>query len=239
MITGIVVALATEINSITQKKIKLGGLVQINANTLLAFSGMGVKNAAIASQELINHGSTRLISWGCASALNPSLRPGDLVIPQTIITATQERLTLSTPWLNHVVKMLAKFNPNTGVLVESNVIITTSLAKKALYKQHKAIALDMESGSIAQIARKNKIPMLAIRSIVDSANINLPKAINYSLNEQGDFRLLKLFEFLLTHPAELPELIKLACNFSAAKNKLKSVSRCLHTIVNFKPNISI
>jgi len=46
--------------------------------------------------------------------------------------------------------------------------------------------------------------------------------------------LSKLLWFLLTHPTELPGLIKLGLHFNAAKNKLKLVAKHLDIIVGFE-----
>jgi len=57
--------------------------------------------------------------------------------------------------------------------------------------------------------------------------MDLPKAINHSLNDEGDIVLSKLLLFIALHPAELPGLIKLGLHFNAAKNTLKLVAKQL------------
>jgi adenosylhomocysteine nucleosidase len=63
--------------------------------------------------------------------------------------------------------------------------------------------------------------------------MNLPRAINYSLNDQGEMVLRKLLLFLFLHPAELPGLIKLGLYFNAAKKTLKSISGHLDKVIDF------
>ena len=91
----------------------------------------------------------------------------------------------------------------------------------------------MESIAIARVAKQHTIAFLAIRAIADPVNMDLPQAINYSLNAQGDVVLGKLLLFLFLHPAELPGLIKLGLHFNAAKKTLKSVARHLDTVTDF------
>lgn len=234
MITGIVVALEDEISSLTSQKIIKGDCYFINEKTLVAFSGAGSKNATLACQLLINKGAKRLISWGCAAAIKVNLHPGDLVIPETLQTEEKELISLSTPWLHHVIDKLSSLNPHTGSLVESRTAVTTSADKKTIHKQTRAIALDMESISIAQIAKQNNLPVLVIRTIVDPLEMDLPKAVVYSLSAEGDIIMVKLLGYLLTHPTELPGLIKLGLHFKAAKNKLKLVARHLDIIIGFE-----
>ena len=242
MITGIIVALPDEINSLTSKKISKGDCVFIKETTLVACSGAGPKNATKASQLLINKGAKRLISWGCAAALKTNLHPGDLVIPQTLITEEQRQfsnLHLNTPWLENTLAHLSPLNPYTGSLAESSSIVAESAEKKLIHKQTRAIALDMESIAVAKTAIQHKLPVLVIRCIADPVSMSLPKAVSFALNDQGDVVLIKLLWFLFTHPKELPGLIKLALHFNAAKNKLKLVANQLDIIIGFEQNTAI
>ena len=236
MITGIIVALPDEINSLTSKKVNKGDCLFINDNTLITCSGAGPENAAKASLLLIDKGAERLISWGCAAALKANLHPGDLVVPQTLLTERHEELTIASPWLNDVLDLLSSLNPFTGSLVESSFIVADSLDKKSIYQQTRAIAVDMESIAIVKIAIQNNLPVLVIRCIADPVSMNLPKAVSYALNDQGDVVLVKLLWFLLTHLSELPGLIKLGLHFNAAKNKLKLVARHLDIMDGFEQN---
>ena len=236
MITGIIIALPDEVSSLTDKKIHKGDCVFINDNILVTCSGAGPENAKKASKLLINKGAKKLISWGCAAALKKNLHAGDLILPETLQTERQEDLTISSGWLNDVINHLSALNPHTGSLAESSSIVAESSAKKAIHKQTRAIALDMESIAIAKIAIQNNLPFLVIRCIADPVSMSLPKAVSYALNNEGDIVLPKLLWFLLTHPSELPSLIKLGLHFNAAKNKLKLVAKHLDIIAGFEQN---
>ncbi len=238
MITGIVVALADEISTLTKQKINKGECVFLNEKTLLAFSGVGPENATNASQLLIKNGAERLISWGCAAALKTNLKPGDLILPQILHCETTQQFSLTSPWFQQTLEQLSPLNPNTGSLAESSSIVAKSADKKALHKQTRAIAVDMESVAVARSAIKNKLPVMVIRSIADPVTMDLPNAVSYALNKHGDVVLAKLLYFLLTHPGELPDLIKLGLHFNAAKNKLKLVAEHLDTITGFDQNIA-
>ena len=236
MITGIIVALPDEISSLTRKKVKKGDCIFINDCTVITCSGAGPENAAKASQLLIAKGAKKLISWGCAAALKANLHPGDLVVPQTLLTERHEELTIASPWLNDALDQLSSLNPFTGSLVESSFIVADSLDKKSIHQQTRAIAVDMESIAIVKIAIQNNLPVLVIRCIADPVTMNLPKSVSYALNNQGEVVLVKLLWFLLTHPNELPGLIKLGLHFKAAKNKLKLVARHLDIMDGFEQN---
>ncbi len=242
MITGIVVALPDEVSSLFETKISKGDCVFINDKTLLVRSGAGPKNAAKATQLLIDQGAERLISWGCAAALKATLHPGDLVMPETLCPEEKDQfsqLSISSPWFEYVLNNLSILKPFTGSLAESATIVAKSSDKKLIHKQARAIALDMESIAVAKIAQENNMDTLVIRCIADPVTMDLPQAVCYALNQQGDIVIIKLLWFLLTHPKELPSLITLGLNFNAAKNKLKLVAKHLDTIIGFEQDQAI
>lgn len=236
MITGIVIALTDEINSISRKKINKGDCVFITEHILVCCSGAGSANARIASQQLIDKGANKLISWGCAAALSPDLKPGDLILPEILLTENLDQIATSIDWLNKAKQQLHDLAPHTGSLVESSSIVAETGAKKHIYQQSAAIALDMESIAVAQTAREHNLPSLVIRCIADPVDMSLPNAISYSMNSEGEVQLSKLLGFLFTHPSELPGLIKLGLHFNSAKNKLKLVAKQLDIIVGFEQN---
>lgn len=228
MITGIVVALPEELSTLTSKKIDKGCCVFITDAIVLAYSGAGANNARTASELLIAQGATRLISWGCAAALSETLKPGDLVLADTLIDAEGAQIGIHPDWHRFTKNLLSTtLKVHTGSLAESNSIVATGKDKKHRHTQTGAIALDMESVAIAKVAQKNNLPFLAIRAIADPVNMDLPKAITQALNDEGDIVLGKLLSFIALHPAELPGLIKLGLHFNAAKNTLKLVAKQL------------
>lgn len=238
MITGIIIALPDEINSLTHLKINKGDCVFINENTLVSCSGAGPENAAKASQNLINLGAERLISWGCAAALSADLKPGDLVLAEQLHAENGNVFSIQSSWLNYSKEQLLPLGIHSGLLAESSTIIAKSSEKQSINTQTTAIALDMESIAIAKTAQQHNFDTLVIRCIADPVSMSLPRAVSNALNTEGDVVLSKLLWFLATHPSELPGLIKLGLHFNAAKNKLKLVAKQLDTIINFEPRVS-
>jgi adenosylhomocysteine nucleosidase len=239
VITGIVVALPQELTTLTKtnRKIVKGGFVTLSESLLLAYSGAGANNAHAAAELLIAQGATRLISWGCAAALSPSLQSGNLVLADNLITADGDTLTIDSHWFRHVKTGLEKLALNnafalrTGDLLESKTLVAKSLEKQQLYQQSKAVALDMESVAIAKVAQARSLPFLAIRAIADPVSMDLPEAVRVALNDQGDVDMGKLIRFFLTHPSEIKGLCALGQQFNAAKNTLTSVGNALPTVL--------
>lgn len=240
MITGLVVALPEELTTLTQKKIAKGDFYYIDDKLIIAYSGAGAVNAEVASEQLIAKGVTRLISWGCAAALDDSLKSGDLVLADKLLDVKNYEFNVNVDWHNHVKETLTKdFVVNTGVLTESLGIVSSSKDKKKLSELTGAMALDMESIAIAKVAMEHNLPFLAIRVIADTVNMNLPLAINYSLNTQGEIVMKKLLFFLLLHPTELFGLIMLGLHFNVAKKTLRAIAVHLEPLTNFDLSTSI
>ncbi|MCK5356301.1 MAG: phosphorylase [Methyloprofundus sp.] len=231
MITGILVALPEELRTLTQSRLKQGDCISVANNILVTLSGAGPENATAATRTLIDRGAKQLISWGCAGALAPQLKAGDLVIPSAILATNNIQLATQDHWSQLIIKSLEQsIKCYNGQLFESGSVINLAQDKAEQYQQTRALAVDMESAALARAAQQAGIPFVAIRSIVDSADQDLPKAIDYAMTAKGVISLPKLMLYLCTHPAELIGLIKLGMNFNSARKTLKKVASQLAQI---------
>lgn len=233
MITGIVVALPEEISTLTSKKIAKGECAFINDKVLLAYAGAGESNARQAAQLLVSQGVSQLISWGCAAALAAHLNPGDLVLAENVLSLDGE-YPVDPSWQQACHRLLSgSVVVESGRLFTSKQLVSSSLEKQQIQQQTSAIALDMETAAIAQVAQQHGLPFLVVRAIADPASMDLPQAVAYALNADGHVELTKLLSFLFRHPSELPGLIKLGLHFSAAKKTLLVAAKQLQKIASF------
>lgn len=242
MIAGIVVALPEELVTLAKfpgfsgkPRLPKGSYRLIAENLLIAYSGAGPSNARAMAEILVANGATSLISWGCAAALSDTLKAGDLILADELIDVNHQIVNFESAWQKYALKQLLQdLVVRTGSLVESEVIVSLSQDKQKLNSKTGAIALDMESIAIAKVASQNHLPFLAIRAIADTVYMDLPQAIKYALNSQGDVVIAKLLINLAMHPTQLPELIKLGFCFSAAQKTLKLVAKTLNSVIDFK-----
>jgi adenosylhomocysteine nucleosidase len=232
VITGIVVALPEELSTLTSQKLVKGRCHSLNETTLLCLSGTGPENAATSANQLISNGANRLVSWGCAAALHESCKPGDLILPECLVSENSPPIYLISPWLKETRAALKSENQAcdlTGTLAESAHIVSTALEKKRIADHTQAKALDMESYAIAQVAKLNDLPCLVVRAIADPASMDLPKAISFAIDKQGEVVLTRLLSYLITHPYEIPGLIRLGKDFSSARKTLQLAAKKLNT----------
>ncbi len=244
--TGIIVALPEELRTVTRQRLTLGETATLDSGALVALSGSGPKQAAAASQQLVDQGATGLISWGCAAGLDPSLRPGALLLPQQILTVEDQLFAVDRAWHDQLAVTLAWLQPHHGTVVESHQLVATAAEKQALFNRSQSeplavradqsnstgpiTAVDMESGSIAKVAAENGIPFVAIRTVADPAESNLPNAVVTALEPTGRVNMIKLFRHLLRQPGEIGGLIALGRHFSAAQKNLRCVARTIATV---------
>ncbi len=228
---GIIAALPEEITTLTHLKIARGCTADISEHLTIAHAGTGPDNAGVAVQLLLEKKVDAIISWGCAAALKTGINPGSLAIPKQLITENKQTLSLQSPWYNHCHDYLSGHFTLCGeTLAESSCLISSSAEKHTVHQATGAELLDMESIAIARSAQQAGIPCMVIRAIADPVEMDLPYAIQYALNAQGEIKLNKLLVYIATHPGEILALIRLGLHFNAAAKTLKSVAGHLETM---------
>lgn len=230
-IVGIVVALPEELSTLTNQKLGQGECCRLG-NVLIAYSGAGMANAAKAAQCLLDQGARQLVSWGCAAGLAPHFKPGDLLIAEQVVSE-QNQFDTDSQWRLEIQQTLANtVSIKNGPLFTSVDLVSRSQDKQRIHQNSQAVALDMESAAIAEVATRANVPFLVIRSIADPVSMDLPPAVLAGLNAAGQVELPKLLRHLLSHPYEVVGLIRLGMHFHAAQKTLKSVAKRLGQLGN-------
>jgi len=93
-----------------------------------------------------------------------------------------------------------------------------------VFRETGAVAVDMESLSIAEVAAAHSLPFVAVRVIVDTATDVLPRAVT-AANRAGQVSMRRLIGGLALAPLELVALIRLAQRYRAAMRSLAAVAR--------------
>lgn len=223
---GVVVALKAEVRCLVKIPFERGEFLHLPEGTLVKHSGIGHKNARLAAMSLIEKGATSLLSWGCAGGLNASLPPGCLILPKKILSYDQTCFPVDAPWHERICNRLKGYmDLKTGPLIQGQDVLSSLGEKTTLFKQCGALAVDMESAAVAQVALQAQIPFIAIRAISDPADINIPSTALTAIDELGGLRPLLLLKGLARHPDEIFPLIRLGRYFRAAIITLETVLR--------------
>ncbi|MGZ8219796.1 phosphorylase family protein [Methylomagnum sp.] len=233
---GLLVALPAEAQPLHPRKLDFTDLTQTAEGHHLIVSGAGSDNAQQAASRLVEQGVAGLISWGCAGALAPDLKPGDLIVPERIHGADGTGYATDTDWRRRFLQALSPAMPiKRGQLAESRHVVPGPAEKQALFAATNAAAVDMESAAVARVAQSHGLPFLAVRAIADTSAMAMPAAVLVALNPRGDVRLGKLLAHLARHPAQVGELIRLGRAFGAAVGTLRRVRQAAGTDFCFPP----
>lgn len=242
MITGIIVALAEELstlkttpNALWEPNLPRGKFVFLTDEIILIHSGAGAENARKAAELAVSKGATQLISWGCAAALSPDLKMGDLVLAESLISSDGQEISVNTTWHQHARTVLgSEIAAYKGALIASEKLVSSAQKKHEIFEKTAAIALDMESGAIAKVATHYALPFLVIRAIADPASMDLPNALENALNEKGEVAISRILKSLVLNPKEIPHLIQIGQYFQMARKTLSNVAKQLHRVVAFE-----
>ena len=227
MTLGLVAALPAEIGCITNLPVLLDTPFRINKHLIAIVCGTGAKNAARATQGLLYQNIRGLISWGTAGALSSELKSGDLILPD-IVQATDNRLYKpDSTWLEHIRLALktTHIRIHSGKLAETNVILESGTEKSGLrVRTGDAIAADMETAAIMKIAQDSRIPGIAIRSIVDQLDDQLPGEILKHTDQYGTPRITNILAEIISEPRLLKHLVRLFIAMRKATRTLRFVA---------------
>ena len=169
--------------------------------------------AAEASRRALAGAASALLSLGLAGGLDPALCPGDVVVPEAILTGG--RVLRADPVLG---EMLGGLTPHRIIGATSTVADVPS--KRRLHSETDAAAVDLESGAVATLATERGLPFAALRVICDPAERALPPAAFVALNRRGAIGIFRVLGSVLADPAQLPALLALAHDAALARRAL-------------------
>lgn len=185
-------------------------------SVLLLRTGIGPSKTAVRLGEIKEPYPSCVLSIGCAGALDPDVRPGDVIVPEKIIDARGHHAYTPAPEL---VSTARNCCATLGLAFHSGSAVTTSEAatteeeKKALAAGYEAVCVDMETAQVAAWAQPLGIPMLSIRTISDALGDRLPPQMTSILDAHGKLRLGRAVPVFLRQPALAVELFRLKAKF--------------------------
>lgn len=184
-------------------------------------SGANAVRAGQLATTLVHEGAGAIISVGISGGLDPALAPGDLVIGNEVI-GDDGGIWECHGYLHGAIRDTARdLGAKTGALFGADDIIQTAGKKAALFHNHGALAVDMESHGAARAAASAGAPFLAIRAIADPADRALPPAALNAVAADGSTRTLATLGAALIDPRQFPALLKLGKDSEAALKTLR------------------
>jgi adenosylhomocysteine nucleosidase len=113
--------------------------------------------------------------------------------------------------------------------MSSDSPVVSRQQKAALYQRYGAVAVDMESAALAQVARSCDLPFATVRVILDPAGQALPEAVIQGMEDDGSFAKGRCLRYLLKRPSDLIGMVCLAIHSLRARSSLQRVARQIRT----------
>ena len=182
-----------------EAKILTGAVVVIGGGDLEGLTGR--------LEDELRGGVAGVVSFGLCGALDPALKVGDLVIGQSVADAV-DRFDADTAWAARIAALLPE--AKVGSFARAERPVASAAEKAALRQSTGAIAVDLESFSVARLARWFGVPFAVIRAVSDAADRALPPAAQVGLGADGRPAIGPVFASLRSNPWQIGSLIKTA-----------------------------
>ena len=181
---------------------------------VLVKSGIGMVNASITTTLLFKEfGVDKILFSGVAGSLNRNVNEGDVVIGDSLLEylfdATEFGYEIGTIprmdtsifrsdiLLNKIKNILKNDNIYYGKILSGDKFVSNLSEKEKLGEKFNALAVDMESASVAHCAHVLGIEFAIIRSISDSLNsssvMEYTEFVNLAANNSKDV-ILKILK---------------------------------------------
>jgi nucleoside phosphorylase len=184
-----------------------GTVFENDADVLLTGIGWEESNAAnrprYVLRELLKNKPDLCISSGLAGGLRADLRCGDTVAAREVLLQTGGDTFRSSANLLALAKD-AGARIDMKQITETHMVCEAS-AKSALSKFGDFV--DMEGYHILQIVSGTRIPVISVRAISDTLDLDLPSEIDKVVNREGHVQVIPLLKLIMKRPGQIGPLL--------------------------------
>jgi adenosylhomocysteine nucleosidase len=159
-----------------------------------------------ALEAALRGGVAGVVSFGLCGALDPALKVGDLVVGDAVGDAA-DSFVADAGWTARIVA--AAPGAAVGRFARAEQVVS-SVAEKAELRRAGALAVDLESYTVARLARWFGVPFAVVRAVSDAAGRALPHAAQVGLGPDGRPAIGAVLASLRSNPGQIGALIKTA-----------------------------
>jgi adenosylhomocysteine nucleosidase len=163
-----------------------------------------------------------VISFGVAGGLDPTLKPGDVVVATEVLagdTRWLADLALDEDLIANI--GLGRWRIVRGRLAGTEQLVAARHLKEALHLETGAAAVDMESHVAAAYAAEAGLPFAAVRVVSDPAHRALPDLAIAAIKPDGGIDLRKVLGSIVRNPLMLRDLVSTGIDFNRALRSLR------------------
>ena len=177
-----------------------------NLELYVALAGAGAPDAHHFENLTTTIAPSLCIVTGVAAGLNPRWKPGDILAPLTVSAPGGEPRTLADAKL---IDLAVECGANRAEVMLTLPHIARTVEEKVRLGSMGDLA-DMESLPLMQGWSERGIPSLALRVILDSADMPMKCDFESAMDAHGQVRISKIAAQLVRHPQTLPDFIHIA-----------------------------
>ena len=179
-------------------------------------TGMGAENARRVANAMMGGSYAICIASGFAGALKPEHAIGSILVAEAVQQIGKAKTVQSSPNLVLEAQRDGAFRAKMFLTSDSVVRTANEKAKLAPF----ADAVDMESFAILSCAGEHALAAVAIRVISDTTKRDMPIHLDTIVDEMGRVKIGGLVRKVVSHPIQLPALIRLGRDSRTAAQAL-------------------
>lgn len=180
------------------------------SDALLIRAGVGHNATLKALQSLGESGEKPrlLCTTGFCGGLAEGVAVGDIVLAETVLDSAQPSAPcqIQPPIERDALRARleqAGIRCHAGALISVREPVTQATAKRALGRQHNAVAVDMESFTVVTEGAQLAQHTLVLRAVSDAVDDELPAEVGEFLDEAGNVRVANVARFAARGPGNM------------------------------------
>lgn len=150
-------------------------------------------------------GATAFLNVGIAGGLADGLGPGTPVIASEVAGPEGDTIPATESLIGALRETLPE--AECGLVACAAAPVASVEAKRMLRARTGALAVDMESWQVAEVAQRTGLSVGVLRVIADPADQALPAAAFAALRPDGTIDGLGVAGSILSNPAQIPQLL--------------------------------
>ena len=215
---GVVTALQTEADCLRHLAEGRGPLIHVSGGSAL--------RARAGAEGLREKGVIGLVSFGLAIGLAPVLRPGDVVVADSVVLPSGRSIATEPAWRAALLQRLGDGGLKVRVarIAGSDELPASATAKRRAFQATFAAALDTDSHAVAEVAAAAGLPLLVVRAVAEPADEMRPAIAAAANGADGQPRSLAVVGHLAKRPWEIRAAWRFSKNGRLALEALRRIA---------------